>query len=157
MNLKSATALAVAFVALAGGGVVATWPASAAPADQVIRLTASGGGDHNIDLGRHGFSAGDMQVTSAALASGGHRAGRFIGSCQATRVTKSVEEQLCTWVFALHKGTISTTGNVSGTREGPGPFDFAVTGGTGQYAGAHGYLHVEPASRQPVFEVHLQP
>ena len=27
------------------------------------------------------------------------------------------------------------------------PFDWAVTGGTGSYAGAHGFLHVVPGNR----------
>jgi hypothetical protein len=148
---------AIAVVGGAGAAVAASWPASAAPSARVIRLTASGGGDHNLDLGRKGFSAGDMQVTSAPVSTAGHRAGRFIGSCQAMRVTKTSEQQLCTWVFDLRGGSIATTGTVSSTRTGPAPFDIAITGGTGDYTGAQGYVHVEPASRRPVFEVHLQP
>jgi hypothetical protein len=155
---RSAAAAAAAVVAIAGGGaLIAAWPASAAPSPTVIRLTAAGGGDHDLDLGRKGFSPGDMQVTTATLSSAGERAGRFVASCQATRATKKTETQLCTWVFDLRGGSITTTGTVSSTRRGPAPFNFAITGGTGSYTAAEGYLHVAPANRRPTFELHLQP
>jgi hypothetical protein len=157
MKTTSAAFVVAALVIAGGTAAVASWPASATPSGQVIRLTPSGGGDHNIDLGRDGFSVGDMQVTSAPVSSAGRHAGRFVGACQAMKVSKHAERQLCTWVFDLRSGSISTSGSVTAGRTGPAPFDFAITGGTGDYTGAQGYVHIEPANRRPVFEVHLQP
>jgi hypothetical protein len=51
-------------------------------------------------------------------------------------------------------GQIDLAGLVQSTPQGPGPFDMAVTGGTGRYQDARGYATVVP-SQNPKVTVHL--
>jgi hypothetical protein len=63
-------------------------------------------------------------------------------------------DNLCFYVFALAGGQIDVAGLVASTPQGLGPFQVAVTGGTGLYQGARGYAAVVP-SQNPRITVHL--
>lgn len=134
--------------------VALSHPASASTSEQVIRLVASHQQEQSIDLGSPGFSVGDLDVTSARLGHAGHRVGRFDGSCQVTRLARTVDE-LCTQTLRLRGGEIVTTGSVTAGPSGPAPFAWAVTGGTGRYASARGYVEVRPGNRTVRLTVHL--
>jgi len=100
-----------------------------------------------VDVGRKGFGAGDEDVSSMTLEVDGQPAGHGTITCQAMRVSrKSVDEQ-CSGVLALTNGSVTFVGLNPSGRGAPPPFDWAVTGGTGSYAGATGFLHVIPGNR----------
>jgi hypothetical protein len=47
----------------------------------------------------------------------------------------------------LHEGSVTFSGLNTFRGGGPAPFDWAITGGTGAYSQAVGYLHVIPGNR----------
>jgi hypothetical protein len=102
--------------------------------------------DRTLDLGKKGFSVGDQELESARLTRGTSGFGTVDGVCEATLATRSVAHELCSNIFALPHGLITTAGEVTSSPSGPGPFDWAITGGTGRYAKARGYVHVIPGN-----------
>ena len=85
---------------------------------------------------------------------GGTQIGTDGGNCTITRLGGGTADDLCTLVAVLAGGQIDLSGLVTSTRQGPGTFQVAVTGGTGSYAGARGYATVVPAQR-PRVTIHL--
>ena len=71
-----------------------------------------------------------------------------LGACSADEVVSAVE--------VLAHGQIDLSGLVTSTPSGPGIFQLAVTGGTGNYRDARGYATVVPGST-PTVTIHLTP
>jgi hypothetical protein len=135
--------------------VALSHPATASTSEQVIRLVGSHQSGQNIDLGRKGFSVGDLEISSARLSHAGRSIGRFDGTCQVTRLGKTADE-LCTQTLRMRGGEIVATGAVTSGPSGPAPYAWAITGGTGRFAAAHGYVEVRPSSGPSVhLVVHL--
>jgi hypothetical protein len=90
-----------------------------------------------VDLGAKGDSIGDLLVFLNPLYDADNRnaVGTSHGYCVRIDVGVSWE---CTWTMKLAAGTLA----VHGTYPDEGDSDFAITGGTGRYAGARGALHV---------------
>ena len=95
----------------------------------------------NLDLGEDGLSLGDEFIFHDVLRRGGEKIGYDGGVCTVTSVRGPQTQCLVT--FSLAGGQIVIAGLNTETRE----FDFAVTGGTGQYQGASGEAHVLIKSR----------
>ncbi len=59
-----------------------------------------------------------------------------------------------TLTVVLAHGQINLAGLVTDTKQGPGTFRLAITGGTGRYQSARGYATIVP-SNSPKVTVHI--
>jgi allene oxide cyclase len=113
-----------------------TIPALAAEQIKVVERPV---GETTVDLGAKGDSIGDLLVFANGVFDSTNKTqvGTDQGYCVRTIVGKSWE---CFWTLTLKAGQI--------TIEGPfmdeGDSLFAVTGGTGKYAGAKGSMKLHP-------------
>ena len=156
MNRNRIRAAAVVLVAAgAGVAIAAAAPASTRPVGQTISFTERQISDRNFNLGSaHGIAVGAVELSANSLMQGRRQIGRDGGSCTVTRLSAQSADDLCLDVLALPGGQIDLAGLVPSTPQGPGPFDVAVTGGTGRYQDARGYATVVP-SQNPKVTVHL--
>jgi hypothetical protein len=117
-----------------------TVPALAA---QQIKVVERPVGETSVDLGHKGDSVGDMLVFANAVfdAANKTQVGTDQGFCVRTLVGKSWE---CLWTLTLKDGQIT----VEGPFMDAGDSLFAVTGGTGKYAGAKGSMTLHPRDAQ---------
>lgn len=96
----------------------------------------------NIDVGRHGFSAGDYAVNSTPAYHAGHRVGTDVGKQTIVRrIGKGDARFIVDATMILRNGKISAYGPARYSRFGKG-VSFAVTGGTGLYRKADGTVRV---------------
>ena len=108
-------------------------------AAQQIKVVERAVGETTVDLGAKGDSVGDLLVFSNGVFDQANKVqlGTDQGYCVRTIVGKSWE---CMWTITLKGGQI--------TIEGPfmdaGDSLLAVTGGTGDYAGAKGSMKLHP-------------
>jgi hypothetical protein len=117
----------------------------AAPAAMLLALPVLAGeqikvverpvGETTVDLGAKGDSVGDLLVFANGVfdAANKTQVGSDQGFCVRTLVGKSWE---CMWTLTLKAGQIT----VEGPFMDEGDSLFAVTGGTGKYAGAKGSM-----------------
>ena len=123
------------FLAAAAAMLLAV-PAFAA---QQIKVVERAVGETSVDLGAKGDSVGDLLVFANGVFDQANKVqlGTDQGYCVRTIVGKSWE---CIWTITLKGGQI--------TIEGPfmdaGDSLLAVTGGTGDYAGAKGSMKLHP-------------
>ncbi len=112
--------------------VLVTVPVLAA---QTIRLVERPIDEKTIDLGAKGDSIGDLLVFGNPIfdAANKVRLGTDQGFCVRIIVGKSWE---CNWTLTLKEGQIV----IEGPYMDSGDSVFAVTGGTGKYAGAKGSM-----------------
>ena len=126
---------------LAASAVLTAATATAAERIQVVERPA---GETTVDLGAKGDSVGDLLVFANKVYDAANKSavGSDQGYCVRTVVGKSWE---CLWTLTLKAGQI--------TIEGPfmdeGDSLFAVTGGTGKYAGAKGSMKLHPRDATP--------
>ena len=121
----------------------------AAPAAMLLALPVLAGeqikvverpvGETTVDLGAKGDSVGDLLVFANGIFDSANKAqiGSDQGFCVRTIVGKSWE---CMWTLTLKAGQIT----VEGPFMDEGDSLFAVTGGTGKYAGAKGSMKLHP-------------
>ena len=121
----------------------------AAPAAMLLALPVLAGeqikvverpvGETTVDLGAKGDSVGDLLVFANGIFDSANKAqiGSDQGFCVRTIVGKSWE---CMWTLTLKAGQIT----VEGPFMDDGDSLFAVTGGTGKYAGAKGSMKLHP-------------
>ena len=113
-------------------------------AAEQIRVVERPVGETTVDLAAKGDSVGDMLVFANGVfdAENKTQVGTDQGYCVRTIVGKSWE---CFWTLTLKAGQI--------TVEGPffdqGDSLFAVTGGTGKYAGARGSMKLHARDATP--------
>ncbi len=113
-----------------------TLPALAAEQIKVVEHPVD---ETTVDLGAKGDSIGDLLVFSNAVFDAANKAqlGTDQGYCVRTIVGKSWE---CIWTLTLKAGQLT----VEGPFMDEGDSLFAVTGGTGKYAGAKGSMKLHP-------------
>src|SRR6202451_1274200 len=113
-----------------------TLPAFAA---EQIKLVERPVGETTLDLGAKGDSIGDMLVFANGVFDSANKTqlGTDQGYSVRTIVGKSWE---CFWTLTLKAGQIT----VEGPFMDEGDSLFAVTGGTGKYAGARGSMKLHP-------------
>jgi hypothetical protein len=108
---------------------------------EVIQLVAKQAQSASLDLGKKGHSLGDELIVAEDL----YRDGKKIGdhSVVCTYVHTSPDELQCLGTFALPQGQI--TGQALLHLPAASAVDIAITGGTGAYSAAGGYVHTVPA------------
>jgi hypothetical protein len=152
----------IAILAVAAVMITATLAASAAAGDGPRTMTLStpfdGGHTRQVDIGKRGFSAGDMFTVTGQPVSDEATA-RRVGSLDAIE----------TIISRLHDGTASLaatlrladgTVHVAGiVRHTDAPTRLPVTGGTGAYAGATGQVTIteDEDRRRTVMHLELLP
>jgi len=140
----SITALAL----VAGShAALASSPAPDRAAATTLAVTSHDRTNARVDVGRKGFGPGDEDVSSMTLSVDGKPAGHGTITCQAQRVSRRSADEQCSGVLALTDGTVTFSGLTTSGRGGPAPFDWAITGGTGAYSQATGFIHVIPGNR----------
>jgi allene oxide cyclase-like protein len=122
---------------LAGGGL-----AGAQEGAQVIRLTSVEQHCATADNGKRGESLGDLLACRGALRNAeGGRAGRTHWTCVFLGRERLGED--CSAIVNLRGGTLQAAGLLSHTSPAS---EWAITGGTGSYAGARGTVALRQVS-----------
>jgi len=145
-------------------GSIAT-AATSTPADsrngtgeKIIRLVATVRGEcTSIDQDNDGTDEpGDELVCIDDLARGGVNVGHDGRVCTLLRSEPdhSGEEQ-CEITLSLPKGQITSQGLDEFPASGTFRYDNAITGGTGEYRAARGYIHVVVRESQADLTIHL--
>lgn len=113
-----------------------------AAAHHTFRVTTITTELSQVDVGAKGPSLGDGIVVSAKLLQGRHQVGHQGAVC--TTVSLNRQQAQCVATYSFRGGQITAQALV---RLGsPAPYLVAITGGTGQYKGAEGQIHVRPAT-----------
>jgi allene oxide cyclase len=122
-------------VPIAAYGLIAAGPAAAEEIKMIEHATT----DAVTDTGAKGDSAGDILTFANEVfdADDKNKIGTDQGHCIRTVPGKAWE---CFWTVTLDKGQITIEGPFSDT----GDSLFAITGGTGDFAGAKGELALSP-------------
>jgi allene oxide cyclase len=125
--------LLLCMVPIAVGGLIAAGPAAAAP--QELNMVEHAATDTVTDTGAAGDSAGDILTFANDVfdADDKNKIGTDQGICFRTVPGKSWE---CFWTLSLQKGQLTVEGPFYDT----GDSVLAITGGTGEYAGALGEM-----------------
>lgn len=123
---------------LAAGALAALLTIPAVAAEQ-IKLVERAMTDATLDLGAKGDSVGDLLTFANPIYDAANKVqlGTDQGFCVRVIAGKSWE---CFWTTSLKDGEITIEGPFKDT----GDSVFAVTGGTGKYAGAKGTLKLHP-------------
>jgi hypothetical protein len=136
----AAAATGIAAAGLAGGGGAG---AEAQDGQQTLRLVSVEQRCASADNGRRGESLGDLGVCRGVLrqAGGGAAAGRAHWTCVYLGSTRAGSD--CSAVVTLSGGTLQAAGVLSHTSR---TSTWAITGGTGEHAGARGSVRLEQRS-----------
>jgi hypothetical protein len=169
-KLRSLTA--AAGVALTIAGAVAVTPASATTTDRHVASDARYRSsnferDHSkefelvgkqtqyeeIDLGKKGVSLGDERVVAEDLYRDGEKVGDHSVVCTYVQVEPGLLQ--CLGTYSLPEGQLA--GQALLHLPAPQSVDLAITGGTGAYHNARGYITTVPAgTTERHFSVHLE-
>jgi hypothetical protein len=142
-------AMKIFIATLAAGAAVAAAVALPAtgqqsPTTRTLTLTSvqAKGAERSIDLPPKGESVGDRFAFATTLRSGSALAGRMEGDCEA--IDAKFQGLQCTLTAVLTDGTITLQGASLDKRlpgaSTPEAEAYAITGGTGAYAGASGTM-----------------
>ncbi|MFD7880067.1 hypothetical protein ACFV5G_39355 [Streptomyces sp. NPDC059766] len=108
---------------------------------EVIQLVAKQTQAESVDLGKKGLSLGDQRVIAEDIYQNGKKIGDHSVVCTYTHISPDALQ--CLGTFALPKGQIA--GQALLHLPAPPAVDVSITGGSGAYAGAGGYVHTVPA------------
>ncbi|MFS4094123.1 allene oxide cyclase barrel-like domain-containing protein [Streptomyces sp. AF1A] len=134
-----AAAVVLAAAPLASAGASSTHHAH--QREQTIQLVARQTQSEAVDVGKKGHSLGDQLVIAEDLYRNGKKIGDHAVVC--TYVHTGPDALQCLGTFALPQGQI--TGQALLHLPSPSAVDVAITGGSGAYSGAGGYVHTVPA------------
>ncbi|MEV6128962.1 hypothetical protein AB0M05_19340 [Streptomyces violaceusniger] len=145
--------LAVAAAPAAG----ATGPLPPRHSEEVFLLTARPTQTNSVDVAPPGNSQGDQLIVSGDLLRSNVTVGRFDEACTATRTGPMDTSDLqCQITLSLSEGQLTVQGVFTITGAGPGDITLAITGGTGRYRTAHGFIHaVNTSNTETQLTVHL--
>jgi hypothetical protein len=128
-----------AVAALTAGAAFVASPAQADAEPRTIRYLSTNPRNTDLDLGKRGLSAGDVQVFLNDAVRGGKKIGYEAGECRIVHVDRIGLIASCHATLVLADGTISAQGVFAEEfARGPRGITAAVTGGTGRYRGASG-------------------
>jgi hypothetical protein len=155
MNLRTSISVLTAAALSAGVLAAATTSASSAAGEDgattlTFALASRRVSETHVDVGRKGPTLGDRYLTGVSLKSAGKIAGRLEIDCVA--LDRVYEGQMCTLVAILADGTLTfQSAGVSAPIPNVGtPAEaYAVTGGTGSFAGATGEMSVGEGDHGP--------
>lgn len=125
-----------------GAGTAAAASSQGNPPD--ISFTTTMTSYTAIDVAPAGLSPGDEYVLAGRVTRHGTADGLSTAQCTYT-ITKGPVLRICTVDYALANGLIVTSGYIDGPGKGA-PVTLAVDGGTGAFANARGYGHLQPTS-----------
>ncbi|AWW41437.1 MULTISPECIES: allene oxide cyclase barrel-like domain-containing protein [Streptomyces] len=144
-------------VALAGGAALAS-SASADTSDrkprtQTFELVGKQTSSGEVDLGKPGTSVGDQRIVHEDLYRDGKKVGDHSAICTYTQVSPAALQ--CVGTFALPEGQFAAQSLLH--LPAPSSVDVAITGGSGAYSTAQGFIRTVPAGEtERHFTVHLQ-
>ncbi|MEU4096185.1 hypothetical protein [Streptomyces sp. NPDC026673] len=151
------SAAAGVVVALAGGGALAASASADAPAakhrvetfELVGKQTSAG----EVDLGEPGVSVGDQRVVHEDLYRDGKKVGDHSAVCTFTQVSPAALQ--CLGTFALPEGQFAAQSLLH--LPAPSSVDVSITGGSGAYRTAQGFIRTVPAGEtERHFTIYLQ-
>jgi hypothetical protein len=139
-----------------GAGLASSTSADAPAAQQRVesfelvgKQTSAG----EVDVGKPGLSVGDQRVVHEDLYRGGKKAGDRSAVCTVTRVSPTALQ--CLGTFALPEGQFAAQSLLH--LPAPASVDVGITGGSGDYRTAQGFVRTVPAGEtERHFTVHLQ-
>lgn len=133
----------IAVAALVVSVVTPAWGSSGNnPQHQAIRVTAIVTELNLVAVSSKGPSLGDEIVFSEKLLQGGHQVGHQGGVC--TTVSLQRQEAQCVATYSFGGGQITAQGLI--TLGSLAPYVAPITGGSGEYEGAAGEVHVTGVS-----------
>lgn len=136
--LVVAAVVAVSATSMVGLAVAQTGNADGSNGPIHVVVPATGGQSQLLDFADDGLTLGDRLAAIGPLmnADQTERVGKAYLDCWVgAKSLESGSPYVCTEVLRLHGGTITTHGL---DPHGPSDVFFAITGGTGKYAGATG-------------------
>ncbi|GHE98252.1 hypothetical protein GCM10014715_63020 [Streptomyces spiralis] len=151
------SAAAGAAVVLAGTAALAPSASADVPAAkhgvQTIELVGKQTSAGEVDLGEPGVSVGDQRVVHEDLYRDGKKVGDHSTVCTFTRVSPAALQ--CLGTFALPEGQFAAQSLLH--LPAPASVDVGITGGTGDYRTARGFIRTVPAGEtERHFTVYLQ-
>ena len=113
--------------------------------------------EHFEDNGRKGPSRGDVFSFTERLMQDGERVGKDFGRCEVVRATERAFTMHCMVTLLFKgKGQLTVQGAVLFKRGMTNDPELAITGGTGDYAGASGVMYLIDRRNEPSrFRFHL--
>jgi hypothetical protein len=132
-------ALIVTAAVLLGTLGVMSLASASADNTTVLHLVTKTVQSTDLDLGKKGFSQGDQFLFADNVFRGGKKVGTDGGVCTATRVTSAAQEFQCVVSVRLPEGQLTVQGLIDFSGK---TSTFAITGGTGRYRDAGGYVVV---------------
>ncbi len=150
MRRSSKTLIVAAAVVLATFGVM-SFASASTDNTTVLHLTGKALQFNFLDLGKKGLTPGDQFTQADALFINGKRVGSDGLACTFTRVAGNFNQAQCLLTLRLPKGQITAQTLSSSTAKA---FVFAITGGTGAYRDAGGYI-TSPVTESDTFPVTL--
>ena len=161
MRLRFAIAALAAVLIAVAAVSLASARSSGSSSERVITVFAKTVQSQAIDLGKQGFSVGDQFVFADDLSreKGGSVIGDDGGVCTVARLKSNDSATVqCVVTARFSGGQIVTTGLVDESATAtPPPFDIPITGGSGAYEGASGFVHVDELNEtDAILTFHLQ-
>ncbi|KMS86081.1 MULTISPECIES: allene oxide cyclase barrel-like domain-containing protein [Streptomyces] len=149
-------AAAGAAVAIAGGAALAPSASAdaavAKPPAKTFELVGKQTSSGEVDLGEPGISVGDQRIVHEDLYRDGVKVGDHSSACTFTRVSPAALQ--CLGTFALPEGQFTAQSLLH--LPAPSSVDVGITGGSGAYSTAQGFVRTVPAgATERHFTVHL--
>ncbi|MET8767214.1 hypothetical protein [Streptomyces sp. NPDC004658] len=147
-------AAAGAAVAVVGGAALApSASADAKPPAKTFELVGRQTSSGEVDLGEPGISVGDQRIVHEDLYRDGEKVGDHSSACTFTQVSPAALQ--CIGTFALPEGQFTAQSLLH--LPAPSSVDVGITGGSGAYSTAQGFVHTVPAgATERHFTVHLR-
>ncbi|WP_051370450.1 allene oxide cyclase barrel-like domain-containing protein [Streptomyces sp. 142MFCol3.1] len=148
--------------AIAGGITLAPWASADTPTSisapaakhraEIFELVGKQTASAEIDLGQKGASLGDQNVVHEDLYRDGKKVGDHSAICTVTHVNPTALQ--CLGTFSLPEGQFA--GQALLHLPAPSYVDVGITGGSGKYSKASGYIRTIPAgATERHFTVHM--
>jgi hypothetical protein len=128
--------------------VGAAGPLSSHDKEEVLHLTSRVTALNGVDVPPPGNSLGDELIIAGDLLRSNVTVGRFGEVCTVTRTSGPTgpRDLQCQITLVLSDGQITVQGVFTLSSSGPGDITLAITGGTGRYRTAQGFVHAVNAS-----------